>query len=84
MRVEVERYTPFALQLLRGYGAVTTTGQGWPGELAARAALSEFFKFRAYIANDWERKRALYREALELNPANDNVRNLLADLEGKR
>ena len=87
MRVEVERYTPFALQLMRGYGAVTTTGQGgpgWPGELAARAALSEFFKFRGFVADDWDRKRALYREALELNPANDNVRNLLAELEGRR
>ena len=84
MRVEVERYTPFALQLVRAYGAVTTAGQGWPGELAARAALSEFFKFRGFIANDRERKQALYREALELNPANDNVRNLLTELERKQ
>ena len=84
MRSEVERYTPFALQLARGCAAAAAAEQGWPGELAARAVLSEFFKFRGFIADDWERKRALYREALELNPANDNVRKLLADLEGKR
>ena len=74
---------PFALQLARGCAAAAAAEQGWAGELAARAALSEFFKFRGFIADDWERKRALYREALELNPANDNVRKLLADLEGK-
>jgi hypothetical protein len=73
LRTEVERFTPLALQLVRGCAS----------DLAARAALSEFFKFRGFIADDPERKRALYGEALELNPANDNVRKLLADLEDK-
>jgi hypothetical protein len=81
LRTEVERYTPLALQLARAAGKAD---ESWPGELAARAALSEFFKFRGFVADDWDRKRALYREALELNPANDNVRNLLAELEGRR
>jgi hypothetical protein len=88
LRIEVERYTPLALQLARAAGggarSETVPQHGWPGELAARAALSEFFKFRGFVADDWDRKRALYREALELNPANDNVRNLLAELEGRR
>ena len=73
LRTEVERATPLALQLARGCGE----------DLAARAALSEFFKFRGFVADDPVRKRALYREALEFNPANDNVRKLLADLEGR-
>jgi len=78
LKQEVDRFTPFALQLSR---AATREGRNAAEELKTRAALSEFFKFRAFTADDPERKRALYREALALNPANDNVRDLLGGLE---
>ena len=48
-------------QLARGCAAAAAAEQGWAGELAAHTALSEFFKFRGFIADDWERKRALPR-----------------------
>jgi hypothetical protein len=72
---QVERFTPFALQLARQVEAR-------PGDFAARAALAGFFKFRGFIVVDSVRKAELYREALRFNPADDNVRDLLAQLEG--
>jgi hypothetical protein len=74
LREQVERFTPFALQLAR-------LVEGRPGDLSARAALAEYFKFRGFVHTDRAQMAALYREALRFNPANDNVRNLLADLE---
>jgi hypothetical protein len=68
------RLTPFALHLTRLVAER-------PGELAARAALAEFCKFRGFAAPTAGEARALYHEALRLNPANDNVRRLLAQLE---
>jgi hypothetical protein len=70
---QVERFTPFALQLAR-------LAEARPGDLAARAALAEYYKFRGFVAGDRGQKAALYREALRFNPANDNVRQLLADM----
>jgi hypothetical protein len=78
LKDEVERYTPFSQQLARTLGK---TGDTWPEEMTARTALSEFFKFRAFVTDDMERKRELYREALAFNPANENVRNLLGGME---
>jgi hypothetical protein len=75
LRRQLERFTPFALQLARRIGER-------PGDLTARAALSDFWKFRGFVAADREQKIALYREALRFNPANDNVRDLLAEKEG--
>jgi hypothetical protein len=74
LRAQLERFTPFALQLGRQI-------EGRPGDLSARAALSDFWKFRGLLAADREHKAALYREALRFNPANHNVRDLLAELE---
>ncbi len=74
MREQVDRCMPFALQLAR-------LAEGRPGDLAARAALSEFYKFRGFLCGDREQKTALYREALRFNPANDNARDLLHELE---
>jgi hypothetical protein len=74
LREQTERFTPFALQLAR-------LAEGRPGDLAARAALADFFKFRGFVCRDRDQKVALYREALRFNPANDNVRQLLAELE---
>src|SRR5439155_26955313 len=71
---QVERFMPFALQLAR-------LVEDKPGDLAARAQLGDFYKFRGFIARDREQKLTLYREALRFNPGNDNVRNLLAELE---
>jgi hypothetical protein len=71
---QVERFTPFALQLARLI-------ENQAGALAARAALAEFFKFRGFVTRDREQKKALYREAQRFDPANENVRNLLNDLE---
>jgi tetratricopeptide (TPR) repeat protein len=71
---QVDRFTPFALKLSR-------LVQERPGEWAARMALSEFTKYRGFIAAERGQKAALYREALHLNPANENVRELLASLE---
>jgi hypothetical protein len=75
LRRQVDRFTPFALQLGR-------LVEGRPGDLAARAALADFWKFRGFVADDPTQKAALYREALRFNPANENVKKLLADLEG--
>jgi len=71
---QVERFMPFALQLARLI-------ENQPSALAARAALAEFYKFRGFITRDREQKKALYRDALRFNPANENVRNLLDALE---
>ncbi len=70
---QVDRFTPFVAQLARLVG-------DRPGELAARAALSDFCKFRGFTAGDRGRKVELYREALRFHPGNDNVRGLLKDL----
>ncbi len=72
LRSQLERFTPFALQLARRIDER-------PGELTARAALSDFWKFRGFVAEDPARKIALYREALRWNPANHNVRDLLGE-----
>jgi hypothetical protein len=71
----VERFTPFALQLIR------LLDQSKEPELTARAALAEFLKFRGFVATDPAHKAAHYREALRYYPANANVRELLAKLE---
>jgi tetratricopeptide (TPR) repeat protein len=71
---QVERFTPFALKLARMI-------ENRADDLTARGVLSEFYKFRGFIADGRERKIALYREALKFNPANQNVRELLAELE---
>ncbi len=73
LRAQIDRFTPFALQLARRLGER-------PSDLLARAALAEFWKFRGFLAADREQKTALYREALRFNPANDNVRDLLTEL----
>jgi hypothetical protein len=74
LREQADRYTPFALQLAR-------LVEDRPADLAARAALADFYKFRGFLGRDRAQKAALYREALRFNPANDNVRTLLAELE---
>jgi hypothetical protein len=74
LHTQVERYTPFALHLAR-------LAQDRPGELPARAALADFYKFRGFLAPDRAAKVALYREALRFDPANANVRHLLAELD---
>jgi hypothetical protein len=77
LREQVHRFTPFALQLARRIGA-------HPGDLSARASLADFWKFRGFLAADREQKTALYGEALRFNPANNNVRDLLAELDPPR
>jgi hypothetical protein len=74
LQQQVERFTPFAQHLARLI-------DGRPAELAARAALADFWKFRGFVAADRHQKIALYREALAFNPANTNVQSLLAELE---
>jgi hypothetical protein len=74
LRAQVERFTPFALQLARRIDER-------PGDLSARAALADFWKFRGFLSADRQQKISLYREALRLNPANNNVHDLLAELE---
>jgi hypothetical protein len=74
LAAQVERFTPFAVQLARQV-------EGRSGEVPARAALSDFFKFRGFVARNAEDKKALYREALRFNPANANARELLAELD---
>jgi hypothetical protein len=71
---QVERLTPFALKLAR-------LVEERPEELAARAALAEFTKYRGFIAADLSEKVALYREAARFDPTNENVRQLLAEAE---
>jgi hypothetical protein len=73
LRQQVDRFTPFALQLAR-------LAESRPGDLAARATLAGYWKFRGFICRDCQQQQALYREALEFNPADDNVRQLLAEL----
>lgn len=73
LRAQVERFTPFALQLARRIDER-------PGDLSARAALADFWKFRGFLALDRAQKVALYTEALRFNPANRNVQDLLAEL----
>jgi hypothetical protein len=73
LRGQLDRFTPFALQLARRIDER-------PADLPARAALSDFWKFRGFLAADREQKAGLYREALRFNPANNNVRDLLAEL----
>ncbi len=70
----VGRFTPLAQQLAR-------LSEGRPGDLPARAVLADFWKFRGFVTHDRARKRALYEEALQFNPGNSNVRELLASLE---
>jgi tetratricopeptide (TPR) repeat protein len=73
LREQIERYVPFALQLVRLIA-------DRPGDLAARAALADYWKFRGLLSGDRAEKVALLREALRFNPANNNVRDLLAQL----
>jgi tetratricopeptide (TPR) repeat protein len=70
---QVGRFSPFAQQLVR-----LTESQA--GDLAARAALSEYFKFRGFVASDEAEQVAHYREALPFNPGNENARELLQRL----
>jgi tetratricopeptide (TPR) repeat protein len=72
---QVARFTPFALQLAR-------LVEDRSADVAARAVLSDFYKFRGFVQTDRDQKLTLYREALRLNPGNNNVRELLAELEG--
>jgi hypothetical protein len=71
---QLDRNTPFALQLARLI-------EDRPGELAARGALSDFYKFRGFMAAGRDEKRTHYEEALRFNPGNDNVRELLEGLD---
>jgi hypothetical protein len=77
LRTQVERFTPFALHLARRIDER-------PGDLSARAALADFWKFRGFLAADRAQQIALYNEALRFNPANTNVQDLLAELQGER
>src|SRR5581483_1334029 len=70
----VERHTPFALQL-------ALLADRRRADLTARVALAEFYKFRGFVAPERERKVALFREALEFDPRNANVRELLEEAE---
>jgi hypothetical protein len=72
----VDRFTPLAEQLARQI-------EDRPGDLAARAVLADFWKFRGFVTSDRARKRAFYEEALQWNPGNNNVRELLAGLDEK-
>jgi tetratricopeptide (TPR) repeat protein len=65
--------TPLALKLVRMI-------ESRPADVAARAALAEFYKFRGLAALDRAGKIALWREALHFNPGNHNVRELLAQV----
>lgn len=72
LQQEVERYTPVAKELAR------LAAQS--AEHPARPALSQFYKFRGFVEPNPTLRAGLYREALKLNPANDNVRELLSDM----
>lgn len=76
LKQEVERYTPMATHLVR----LTAGQQAASDQHPARPALSEFYKFRGFVEPDTASRVALYREALRLSPANENVRELLAGL----
>ncbi len=71
---QVHRFVPFAAKL-------SQLVADRPAELSARAALADFNKFRGFVQRDREKKAAFYREALRLNPGNDNVRELLGQLQ---
>lgn len=70
LRALVERCTPPAERLR------TLADAG----VAARGALAEFWKLRGFVELDRDRKIALYHEALRLDPANPNLRDLLRGL----
>jgi hypothetical protein len=70
----VERYTPFAMQLAR------LVDRDGGLELSVRAALAEFYNYRAFTTADTEHKAALYREALRFHPSKENVGKFLGDL----
>jgi tetratricopeptide (TPR) repeat protein len=76
LRDLVQRHRPFAEQLLRLIG-------DRPGEITARQVLSDFWKARGFSESDREKRVAYYREALRLNPNNENVQQLLAEMEGQ-
>ncbi|MFQ3652257.1 MAG: hypothetical protein SNJ75_18220 [Gemmataceae bacterium] len=76
LRELVQRHRPFAEHLNRLIAEQ-------PGEITARTVLSDFWKARGFIESDTHSKAALYREALKLNPNNENVQQLLADLQGE-
>jgi hypothetical protein len=54
--------------------------EGKSSELAARAALAEFIKFKGFVEPRSEARAAIYREALKWDPSNANVRDLLRDM----
>ncbi len=70
----VERYTPYALKL----ALLVDRNEG---DLTARAALADFYKFRGFVASQRDRKAALFREALKFDPRNANARELLGQVE---
>jgi hypothetical protein len=67
------REEQWALDLARRLLASDTS----PSNQMVRA---EFYKFRGVVAAGRGRQAALYHEALRFNPANANVRELLAGL----
>lgn len=71
---QVSRFTPFARKLAGLIG-------DRPGDLSARIALAEFWKFRALVAREPAEKWTLYRQAARFDPENENVRHLLAEIE---
>jgi tetratricopeptide (TPR) repeat protein len=73
LQQQIGRFTPFALHLVRLIADC-------PGDLAARAALADYWMFRGLVSGDRAEKIALLREALRFNPANANVHDLLAQL----
>jgi hypothetical protein len=77
LRTQVERFTPFALQLAR-------LVEDRLAELPARIALGEFYKVRGFLATEPEEKATLYGEALRFDPSNDNARALLEGLQGEQ
>ncbi len=72
LRVQVERFAPFALQLARALTNVPATCRA-----ARRCRISGS---SAVSSSPTAQKAALYREALRFNPANNNVHDLLAEL----
>lgn len=81
LREQVDRFTPFAKQLERMVADEETPDEE---KVTARSVLSEMWKFRGFVAADYAEKISLYRAALELNPANENVQRLLTDLEDRQ
>jgi hypothetical protein len=74
LRDLVQRHRPFAEHLYRLIGER-------PGEIAARNVLSDFWKARGFTESERDKRAGYYREALKLNPNNENVQQLLADME---